>query len=273
MSSISKDKKKKIKKNEYNKDSVFDKFDISELIKNDLIIPKIPLENFFYQNELAKLLDNSNNSQISKISVSPKENLDEIISKINDNNFGIHIDELILTFPNDYKIPFIDLYTPIELIGQGGFGVVISVIDRKKNIKLAAKIISKTLHEEEFYLIEAELLQKLNHEKILKFYDVINNDDYLYIFTDLCEGGSLKDFIISRYNDKNKYLLKDSECSIIIKNILQGIEYLSQNGVIHRDLKPENIMFKKKDDLNSLVICDYYVYFRIWRKSSFIIET
>ena len=135
MSSISKDKKKKIKKNEYNKDSVFDKFDISELIKNDLIIPKIPLENFFYQNELAKLLDNSNNSQISKISVSPKENLDEIISKINDNNFGIHIDELILTFPNDYKVPFIKLYTPIELIGQGGFGVVISVLDIKSQKK------------------------------------------------------------------------------------------------------------------------------------------
>jgi serine/threonine protein kinase len=50
--------------------------------------------------------------------------------------------------------------------------------------------------------------------------------------------------------------LKDSECSIIIKNILQGIEYLAQNGVIHRDLKPDNIMFKRKDDLNSLVICD-----------------
>ena len=256
MSSISKDKKKKIKKNEYNKDSVFDKFDISELIKNDLIIPKIPLENFFYKNELAKLLDNSNNSQISKISVSPKENLDEIISKINDNNFGIHIDELILTFPNDYKVPFIKLYTPIELIGQGGFGVVISVIDIKSKKKIAAKIISKSSHKEEFYLIEAELLQKLNHEKILKFYDVINTDDYLFIFTDLCEGGSLKDFIITRYNNKKNYLMKDSECSIIIKNLLQGIEYLSQNGVIHRDLKPENIMFKRKNDLNSLVICD-----------------
>ena len=135
MSSISKDKKKKIKKNEYNKDSVFDKFDISELIKNDLIIPKIPLENFFYKKELAELLDNSNNSQISKISTSPKENQDEIISKINDNNFGIHIDELILTFPNDYKVPFIKLYTPIELIGQGGFGVVISVLDIKSQKK------------------------------------------------------------------------------------------------------------------------------------------
>ena len=242
---------------DYNKDNVFDKFDISELVKKDLLIPKVQLENFFYIKEIQKLSENTNNSQKSVISNnSSEDNLQKIISEINNNNFNIHIDELIITFPNDYKVSFIDLYTPIELIGQGGFGIVLSVIDRKNNKKIAAKIISKSSHKEEFYLIEAELLQKLNHKKILKFYDVINTEDYLFIFTDLCEGGTLKDFIISRYNNDNNYLIKDSECSIIIKNILQGIEYLSQNGVIHRDLKPENIMFKDKEDLNSLVICD-----------------
>ena len=133
---------------------------------------------------------------------------------------------------------------------------MLSVYDIKKKKKIAVKIIAKNEHKEEFYLIEAELLKKLNHEKILKFHDVINNEKYLFIFTDLCEGGSLKDFIISRYNSKDEYFIKDSECSIIIKNILKGIEYLSQNKVIHRDLKPENIMFKNINDLNSLVICD-----------------
>ena len=239
--------------NDYIKDCVFDKFDISDLLTNDLLIQKAPLEKFFYQKEIQKLTTNSKNTQIS---TSLEENSEEIYSKINQNNFGIKVDELILTFPNDYKVPFIDLYTPIDLIGQGGFGIVLSVYDIKKKKKIAVKIIAKNEHKEEFYLIEAELLKKLNHEKILKFHDVINNENYLFIFTDLCEGGSLKDFIISRYNSKDEYFIKDSECSIIIKNILKGIEYLSQNKVIHRDLKPENIMFKNINDLNSLVICD-----------------
>ena len=257
MSEESTDKNSQNSEVKYNKDGVFDKFDITDLITNDLLIPKIPLDNFFYQKELQNYSNSINNSQnLSMFPSKDKTDLEKILSKINNNNFGIIVDELILTFPNDYKIPFIDLYTPIDLIGQGGFGVVISVIDNKKNKKMAVKIISKTTHKEEFYLIEAELLQKLNHEKILKFYDVINTENYLFIFTDLCEGGSLKDFIITRYNNNEKYFIKDSECSTIIKNILQGIEYLSQNGVIHRDLKPENIMFKNKNDLNSLVICD-----------------
>ena len=256
MSDEIKDKETEISSNstnDYIKDCVFDKFDISDLLTNDLLIQKAPLEKFFYQKEIQKLTTNSKNTQIS---TSLEENSEEIYSKINQNNFGIKVDELILTFPNDYKVPFIDLYTPIDLIGQGGFGIVLSVYDIKKKKKIAVKIIAKNEHKEEFYLIEAELLKKLNHEKILKFHDVINNEKYLFIFTDLCEGGSLKDFIISRYNSKDEYFIKDSECSIIIKNILKGIEYLSQNKVIHRDLKPENIMFKNINDLNSLVICD-----------------
>jgi serine/threonine protein kinase len=35
------------------------------------------------------------------------------------------------------------------------------------------------------------------------------------------------------------------------------VEYLANNGIIHRDLKPENIMFRKENDINSLVLCDF----------------
>ena len=242
-------------KNSYNKDKVFDRFDMTNLVNDDLLIPKTKLEYFFYKKEATSLLENMY-SKNNLNSVNNGKTIDEIIKKINNNNFGINIDEIIITFPNDYKISFIELYTPIDLIGQGGFGIVISVIEKSSSKKMAVKIIQKSTYSEEFYLIEAELLQKLNHDKILKFHNVINTVDYLFIFTDLCEGGSLKDLIISRYKSDNDYFFKDSECSIIIKHILQGIEYLSQNNIIHRDLKPENIMFKTKNDLNSLVICD-----------------
>ena len=253
-------KQKKTKTSKYIKDNVFDNFDITELLRKDLYIPKIDLSNFLYRKDLS----NSNLTLLSTEDISQ----DEIISEINNNNwFNIEIEKLILTFKNGYKVPFINLYTPIKLIGQGHFGLVLSVYHAQTKRKMAVKIIKKRNYSDDHYLLETKLLQKLNHERIIKLYDVINTKKYLFIFTELCEGGSLKDFIISRYNSNNNYFMKDSECAIIIKNILQGVEYLSNNGIIHRDLKPENIMFRKENDINSLVLCDFGLAGEILRNS------
>ena len=248
----------------YIQDNVFDNFDISELLRRDLYIPKIDLSKFLYKKELY----NSNLTYLSTDDVTQPEKLqEEIISEINNNHFNIDIEKLILTFKNGYEVPFIDLYKPIKLIGQGHFGLVLSVIHIKTNIKMAVKIIKKKKYSDDYYLLETKLLKKLNHERIIKLYDVINTNKYLFIFTELCEGGSLKDFIISRYNSNTSYFMKDSECAIIIKHIIQGVEYLSNNGIIHRDLKPENIMFRKENDINSLVLCDFGLAGEIYRNS------
>ena len=245
--------KKKIS-SKYIKDNIFDSFDISDLLKKDLFIPKTDLSSFLYFKEIY----NSNLTSTSTDISQPEKEPEEIISDINKkNHFNIEIEKLILTFKNGYEIPFINLYTPLKLIGQGHFGLVLSVVHIETNKKMAVKIIKKKKYSDEYYLLETKFLKKLNHERIIKLYDVINTNKYLYIFTELCEGGSLKDYIISRYNSNNNYFMKDSECAIIIKNIIQGVEYLANNGIIHRDLKPENIMFRKENDIFSLVLGDF----------------
>ena len=253
------DKKKTNKKKNnlklYIKDNVFDNFDIGDLIKKDFLIPKAEFAKFLYKKDIHNL--NISSSSTDDISQSNKDQ-DEIISEINNtNHFNIEIEKLILTYKNGYEVPFIDVYTPIKLIGQGHFGLVLSVIHNETKMKMAAKIIHKKSFTDEYYLSETYLLNKLNHERIIKLYEVIDTKNYLFIFTELCSGGSLKDYIISKYNSNNDYFMKDSEVSTIIKNILQGVEYLVNNGIIHRDLKPENIMFRKENDINSLVLCDF----------------
>ena len=239
----------------YARDNVFDNFDITDLIKKDLLIPKTDLQHFIYKKDI-------NNSNISSTSTNDASQLDkdqeEIISEINNNNhFNIEIEKLTLIYKNGYEVPFINMYTPIKLIGQGHFGLVLSVVHNETNQKMAVKIIQKKNFSDEYYLTETQLLNKLNHERVIKLYDVVDTEDYLFIFTELCQGGSLKDYIISKYNSNQNYFMKDSECSKIIKNIMQGVEYLTNNGIIHRDLKPENIMFRKENDINSLVLCDF----------------
>jgi serine/threonine protein kinase len=52
-----------------------------------------------------------------------------------------------------------------------------------------------------------------------------------------------------------KQLAQEEKCSIL-KNLLKGLEYLSDHRIIHRDLKPENIMFRKQNS-SDVVICDF----------------
>ncbi len=52
-----------------------------------------------------------------------------------------------------------------------------------------------------------------------------------------------------------KPLSQEEKCEVI-KNILKGLEYLSDHRIIHRDLKPENIMFRKQNSTDA-VICDF----------------
>ena len=239
---------------EYNKDCVFDKFDITELVINDFNIPKTNENSFIYLKEInkQKKIDPTKNGD-------SKQSYESKIREINKNRFKIRIDKLILTLPNSYRIKFTDLFTPIQYIGEGSYGLVISAIKNVTNEKFAIKIIKKNYKKsQESYLLEVDLLKKFEHERIVKLHEVINTNDYLILIMDLCEGGSLKDFIIERYkNNKDNFFIKDSEVSTIIKALLEGVSYLHKNNIVHRDLKPENIMFKQKNNLNSLMICDF----------------
>ena len=247
----------------YKTDNVLDIIDIADTLKKNRSIPKVSLEEFIYErylkdNDLSYQRKGSINvSQLSK----NKNNKDINYEKLNKNPFHINFNKLKLEFPNGYSIAFTEAYYPIDIIGFGSFGLVLSAIDLETNEKLAIKIVNKgenNIYDLKFLNNEVNILKKLDNPRILNVYEVLDTPKYFFIFMELIEGGSLKDLIIRRYNNKNdNYLFKDSECAIIIKGILEAVEFLHQNSIIHRDLKPENIMFKKKDNLDSIILCDF----------------
>ena len=170
---------------------------------------------------------------------------------------------------NEYKVPISAFrynkeYIQLSLIGFGGFGKVYTVRNILDNNIYALKkidISSKSVTDISSVITEINILSKLNHPNIVRYYNswiepILENNledssvsddensleiydnipDYsFYIQMELCSNGNLGDWLTHR-NDINLDINKN-----ICLQILNGLSYLHELNIIHRDLKPTNI--------------------------------
>ena len=241
--------------------------------RRSLMLNQLPKEKTITKRERKSFCVNINTHKhfLSNINIfsndnkkNPGLNIENInFDILNDNKFDIKFDKLKLEYKNGYKVLFIHEYYPIKIIGSGAFGLVLMVVQIKTGKKMAVKIINKNNfnfnHKNQIDHLknEVNILNYLDNPRIMKVYDILDNHRYFFIFMELIEGGNLKDLIIKRYLDNNKYLFRDSECALIMKGIFEALNYLHKKNIIHRDIKPENILFKNKNDLSSVILCDF----------------
>ncbi|CAD8154174.1 unnamed protein product [Paramecium octaurelia] len=131
-------------------------------------------------------------------------------------------------------------YNERHCLGEGAYGKVFQGTDIKTNEIVAIKKMDLALFERDTYLrnqivSEIEILKKFNHPNIVRFIDLITTQRSLYIITELCKDGDLKEFI-------QKKRISEQETQGIMLQIINGFKELVKQGVIHRDLKPANIL-------------------------------
>jgi len=140
-----------------------------------------------------------------------------------------------------------------EKIGSGTFSTVRRGVRRSDKSEIAIKIITKTeLNDTEARLIKREIgvMQKLEHENIVKLYDIFETSHHLYLIIEYCRGGELFDELI---NCTPSGWFSEREASQIIKQLAEALQYMHSKRIMHRDLKLENILIamKKSYSINS----------------------
>jgi len=126
-----------------------------------------------------------------------------------------------------------------QLIGEGAMGVVWKAYDtilrRYVALKLLGSTFVKTPEMRERFLREARAAGALQHPNIVTVYDLGEAEGQLFIAMELVEGTDLSDLIAAR-----DPLALERKLDIVIE-VLQGLSYAHDRGVIHRDIKPSNV--------------------------------
>ena len=153
-----------------------------------------------------------------------------------------------------------DLYKSYEMkdiIGQGRYGTIRVGYHKIKKRFVAIKIINKksiSKTDMENIRNQIDILKMATDEFVLKLLDIIENESYLYIMTELCKGGDLYSYLNQR-----SFKIPEAKAAKLIYKLAKSVSFLHTLGIIHRDLKPENILMTDMSDEADIRISDFCI--------------
>ncbi len=125
-----------------------------------------------------------------------------------------------------------------ELIGEGAMGAVWKAYDSVIRRFVALKLLprdGRSADSQDRFMREARAAGALQHPNIVTIYDLGESDSQLFIAMELVDGRDLSSLIAL-----SEPLALERKLDIAIE-VLQGLSYAHERGVIHRDVKPSNV--------------------------------
>ncbi|KAF1833341.1 hypothetical protein BDW02DRAFT_599138 [Decorospora gaudefroyi] len=130
-----------------------------------------------------------------------------------------------------------------DCLGKGAFGSVYRALNWGTGETVAIKQVRlENLGAADLKNMEMEidLLKNLNHANIVKYHGFVRSSESLYIILEYCENGSLHSIC------KNFGKFPENLVALYMSQVLHGLLYLHEQGVIHRDIKGANILTTKE---------------------------
>ena len=150
------------------------------------------------------------------------------------------INEKVLNYQIDYS--------PASRLGKGSYGDVYKARNTVTDSSIVAvKVLNvvklrekgytfKRIQDEINCMKETMKIIQMEIQTLYDFKDVAIRENQVFIFEELCQGGSLQSMIYKNGPLQDKY------CKKFLRQIIEGVRFLHLRNIAHRDLKPENLM-------------------------------
>jgi len=137
------------------------------------------------------------------------------------------------------KVQFKD-FEILKVIGEGSFGRVYKGRKKDSGEVIALKVMKKQYlinnNQVKYAVSEAAIMKDLDHPYIMKLVFSFQTPSNLYMAVEYCENGDLAEIL-----DQHS-LLDEEVAKFLVAELILGMKYMHEKGVIFRDLKPENIL-------------------------------
>ena len=136
--------------------------------------------------------------------------------------------------------------TVVQLCGNGMFGTVYLVEDAIGR-RLAVKVVPRTGALSERELAGLKNYKDCRHTNLLAIHHIEITDSFICCTMDAADdlnrgqGEYLADTLGNRIRKSGRRT--GEEIHAMLEDLLQGLEYLHQHGLVHRDIKPDNILW------------------------------
>ncbi|HOX56362.1 MAG TPA: serine/threonine-protein kinase [Candidatus Paceibacterota bacterium] len=127
----------------------------------------------------------------------------------------------------------------LELIGQGGMGVVYKARQPRLDRLVALKLLPQSLAADpafaERFNREARVLARLSHPSIVTVYDFGQSGGFFFLLMEFVDGVNLRQAMqAGRFTPQQAMML--------VPKICEALQFAHDEGILHRDIKPENIL-------------------------------
>mmetsp|Transcript_414 Transcript_414/g.1010 ORF Transcript_414/g.1010 Transcript_414/m.1010 type:complete len:443 (-) Transcript_414:574-1902(-) len=145
-------------------------------------------------------------------------------------------------------------YTVEKQLGKGAFGEVFF----GKHKVTGEQVAIKKMARKDFSYKELQQLQReiyvstsVTHEHLVQTFDVFENSSHIFMVMDFCAGGPLYKVLAMQAK------FTEAEAADAMTQIILGVKYLHDHGVVHRDLKPENVLCVSESSPLQVKLADF----------------